>query len=511
MIQLWNKSLAARFIAIMLLALALSQGVSLLLFSTERDEALFRSAKAEFLSRSASVAKLLESTPPEMRRDILNASDTTYSRFWLTPDFPKDAAVWRKNAKQRMSEPLPTVQNIADSDNGGAAYDKIEVSAPQRAAVASGKISETPWTLLPPHAWPLSRNAKFLYLDHAYKMGVDTIGMGLTVQLADGTWLSTVLSKKMAGGFWTTRSLISLAVTAFIVSLGAAFIARGMTRPMRRLAVAAEALGRGESVPPLPEEGPHDIRHTTAAFNRMQASLQRFVEDRTRMLAAIGHDLRTPLTSLRLRAEFVSDDETREKMLTTLDELRHMTEATLAFSRDQAVEEPTRNVDLAALVQSLCDDLAELGNDVSFSAAPTTGYRCRADSLKRALRNLVENAVRYGERARVSVVPGAQTIAIVIEDDGPGVPVEDLERVFEPFFRLENSRNRETGGIGLGLSITRDIVRHHGGDIVLENTGRGLRASIVLPQAAPVGKERKTGKVEAVRRTIFRPANSPAE
>jgi signal transduction histidine kinase len=269
---------------------------------------------------------------------------------------------------------------------------------------------------------------------------------------------------------------------------------------MRRLAVAAEALGRGENVPPLPERGPDDIRQTSEAFNLMQARLQRFVEDRTRMLAAIGHDLRTPLTSLRLRAEFVSDDETREKMLSTLDELRHMTEATLVFSRDQAIEEQTRNVDLTALIDSLCEDLAEIGHDVSFAGAPKTSYRCRADSLKRALRNLIENAVRYGERARVSLLESPSVISIVIEDDGPGIPDGEVESVFAPFFRLEDSRNRETGGIGLGLSIARDIVRHHGGDISLVNTERGLRATIVLPQAVQTAADRKAGRPEAAAR-----------
>ncbi len=500
MIGLWNKSLAARFVAIMLFALALSQGISLLLFSTERDEALFKSAKAEFLSRSASIAKVLESTPPSVHGDILRASGTSYSRFWVTHDFPDDSAAWRRDAKARLIEPLPTVQKLANPSIGDDVRDGVAAAVPQTAGAAEDTTAAQPWVDLPPHAWPLSRSAKFLYLDQP-----NTMGMGLTVQLADGTWLNTAFSKKMVNGMWTSRSMISLAVTALIISICAAFIARGTTGPMRRLAVAAEALGRGENVPPLPERGPDDIRQTSEAFNLMQARLQRFVEDRTRMLAAIGHDLRTPLTSLRLRAEFVSDDETREKMLSTLDELRHMTEATLVFSRDQAIEEQTRNVDLTALVDSLCDDIAELGHDVSFAGAPKTSYRCRADSLKRALRNLIENAVRYGERARVGLQESPSAISIVIEDDGPGIPDGEVESVFAPFFRLEDSRNRETGGIGLGLSIARDIVRHHGGDISLVNTGRGLRATIVLPQTAQATADRKAEKPEIAARAPAAP------
>jgi signal transduction histidine kinase len=472
MIGLWNRSLTARFVAIMLLALALSQGISFLLFLDERGQALIKAAKTEFLSRSASVAQLLETTPPALQDDILSASATGYTRFWVSRDFPSDVSAWRFDALHRLAEPLPTVASLA-----GLPTVASTTPAPLPPPATAGIDSPQPtWTEMPPHAWPLSRPAKFLYL------GEDN-GMGLAVQLKDGSWLNTAFAKKLVNSMWTTQSIISLAVTAVILSICAAFIARGMTRPMRRLAVAAEALGRGESVTPLPESGPDDIRQTAEAFNLMQARLQRFVEDRTRMLAAIGHDLRTPITSLRLRTEFVTDDETREKMLSTLDELRAMTEATLAFSRDQATEEVTRNVNLTALVESLCDDLVELGHDVTCLEAPKIGYRCRADALKRAVRNLVENAVRYGERARVSLRSGAAAIEIVVEDDGPGIDTEAIERVFAPFFRLENSRNRETGGIGLGLSIARNIVRHHGGDVTLANTGNGLRATISLPHA----------------------------
>lgn len=481
MIGMWSRSLTARFVAIMLLALAFSQGVSFLLSMDERGQALNKAAKAEFLSRSASVAQLLESTPADVRADILRASGTSYTRFWVTPAFPSDATAWRIDAKQRLAEPLPTVAHLAAPGTTATSKPAIVPASTTRSdnGLMTAHAQELPsWVEMPAYAWPLERPAKFLNISDSY-------GMGLTVRLNDGSWLSSAFGKKIVNPMWSSQALLSLGVTALVLSISAAFIARGMTRPLRQLAVAAEALGRGEHVKPLPETGPDDIRHTSAAFNLMQARLQRFVEDRTRMLAAIGHDLRTPITTLRLRAEFVSDDETREKMLSTLDELRAMTEATLAFSREQATEEPTRNVDLTALVESLCDDLVELGNDVTFAEAPRIGYRCRADALKRAVRNLVENAVRYGERAHVSVVSNAAAIEIVVEDDGPGIPSDTMERVFAPFFRLEHSRNRETGGIGLGLSIARNVVRHHGGDVTLTNTGHGLRAVISLPHAAP--------------------------
>jgi signal transduction histidine kinase len=252
---------------------------------------------------------------------------------------------------------------------------------------------------------------------------------------------------------------------------------------LRRLAASAEAVGRGENVPPLPESGPDDIRKTTEAFNRMQARLFRFVEDRTRMLAAIGHDLRTPLTSLRLRAEFVNDPETHQRMLSTIDEMQSMTESMIALARGEATIEETRIVDLNALLGSLCDDLIDLGQPIHYRDTVKITYRCRPDGLRRAVRNLIENAVRYAGAAEVSIKQSSGSIELVIADRGPGIPEQMNEKVFAPFFRLENSRSRETGGVGLGLSIARAIARHHGGDITLSPNEPGLRAVLSLPRA----------------------------
>ncbi|MDH3476380.1 MAG: ATP-binding protein [Rhodospirillales bacterium] len=263
------------------------------------------------------------------------------------------------------------------------------------------------------------------------------------------------------------------------------FLVRRMTRPLRALATAADNLGRGEEAPSLALSGPDEVRRTTRAFNAMRERIQRFVQDRTRMLAAISHDLRTPITTLRLRAEFIEDGETRDKIIETLDEMQRMTEAALAFARGEAAQEKTRQVDLAALVQSLCDDLAELGYDVVFSEAERTPYACRPLGLKRALRNLIENAATYGTRARVALRQTSAGLEVVVDDDGPGIPEEDLDRVFEPFFRLEESRSTETGGIGLGMAIARSIVRGHGGEITLKNrSGGGLRVLVTLPGEA---------------------------
>jgi signal transduction histidine kinase len=179
----------------------------------------------------------------------------------------------------------------------------------------------------------------------------------------------------------------------------------------------------------------------------------------------------------------VDDEETRTKILETLDEMERMTEATLAFAREEARREDTRTVDLAALVESLCEDLRDLDMDVTYAGPPSLLYPCRSVSLKRALRNLIENAVTYGQRARVTLAAADQEVSIAIEDDGPGISEADFERVFAPFVRLEESRSQETGGIGLGMAIARSIVRGHGGDITLANRPEGgLRVTIHLPR-----------------------------
>ncbi|MCK1736159.1 HAMP domain-containing protein [Bradyrhizobium sp. 138] len=466
MMSLWTRSLAARFICFTLLSLVLSQAIAFFISWDEHGQSIRKAAKGEILSRCASLARVLEATPQSLQIDILNASNTSSARYWISTDGLKDAAEWREDAWERLAQPLPRV-----SFPGHVPEVRSDFT---RNTANSSSATSSHWVDLKSEAWPLSRPAKFLYLD-------DTTGMGLAVQLANGTWLNTAFAKPAQDGFWTSKSSLALGLSALSLSIIAVFAARGIAQPLRRLAVAADALGRGQEIVPLPETGPDDIRRTAEAFNRMQARLHRFVDDRTKMLAAIGHDLRTPLTSLRLRAEFVRDEDIREKMLSTLSEIQTMTEATLAFAREDATAENTRSVELSALVESLCHDLAELGHDVSFSNGQKIGYSCRPDALRRACRNLIENAIRYGERARVSLGRRADNIEIIVSDDGPGIPDSAREQVFTPFFRIENSRNRETGGVGLGLSIARTIVRHHGGDIVLTNGPKGLYAVISLP------------------------------
>ncbi len=280
--------------------------------------------------------------------------------------------------------------------------------------------------------------------------------------------------------------------TAFIVmtALGAVMVVwavRQLMAPVRTLADAAERLGRDViNAPNLPETGPTEIRTAAVAFNTMASRIRRFVQDRTFLLTAIGHDLRTPITRLKLRAEYMEDDEQRMKMLADLDEMESMVAATLAFGRDVAASEAVVRMDLAVLLRTILDEAAdgdpEHAQALSYRGPEHLPVQARPLSLKRALTNLVGNALKYGDAARVSLAtPQARLVQIDIEDDGPGIGAADSEFVFEPFRRLETSRNRETGGSGLGLSIARNIIRAHGGDISLSSQAKGLRARVTLP------------------------------
>jgi signal transduction histidine kinase len=263
---------------------------------------------------------------------------------------------------------------------------------------------------------------------------------------------------------------------------------RRAARPLGALAVAAERLGTDIAAPPIAEKGPREVRLALHAFNEMQGRLQRVVHDRTQMLAAISHDLRTPITRMKLRAELVEDLEQRAKMIADLDEMEAMVAATLSFARDDPAREPLIRLDLAALLQSLCADAVACGAEVRYEGPARLVFTGRATALKRAFANLIDNAVKYGGACRVTAMEAATAtekngvVVVTVEDDGPGIPETERERVFEPFYRIETSRSRATGGVGLGLSVVRGAVRAHGGDITLANRPEGgLRATVTLP------------------------------
>jgi signal transduction histidine kinase len=276
--------------------------------------------------------------------------------------------------------------------------------------------------------------------------------------------------------------IISMALMGAIVLAVSAWAVRRVTAPLGLLAGAADRLGRDVAAAPLAETGSAEMQRAARAFNRMQQRLRRLIESRTQMLAALSHDLRTPLTLLRLRTEEVADAAERDKMLATIGEMDEMIGSTLAFARDEVQAEPRRKVDIAALLASVVDDMADAGLPVTMTAAAPTIHDCQPAALKRALTNLLDNAVKYGKCARAAIANTGGGGEITIDDDGPGIPEAELAKVFQPFYRVEDSRNRDTGGTGLGLAIAQAIVQAQGGELTLANRpGGGLRATIKLP------------------------------
>ncbi len=291
---------------------------------------------------------------------------------------------------------------------------------------------------------------------------------------------------------WHSRTFLAafLLMTAAAAAL-AWWAVRRLMAPVRDLAAAAERLGRDVNAPALPEAGPVEVASAARAFNTMAARIRRFVDDRTFLLTAIGHDLRTPITRLKLRAEWMQDADQRHKMLADLDELERLVAATLAFGRDTVSNEPPVALDLAVLLRTVLDEAADArpgsGAHLAYAGPEHFTVRARSVALKRAFANLVGNALAYGGSAHVTLrAPNARppggTVIVRVEDSGLGLPPDQLERVFEPFHRVETSRSRKTGGTGLGLPIARNVLRAHGGDVILANRPEGgLAATVTLP------------------------------
>lgn len=308
----------------------------------------------------------------------------------------------------------------------------------------------------------------------------------VSMRLPDGSWVNVSLvawSPRIPDGHGTLLSTSLMAVGAALVAV---LLVRWLTRPLSAFAAAADGFYRSRAFTPVPETGPREVRALASAFNEMQRRISRLIDDRTQALAAVSHDLKTPLTRLRFRTEEIGDDAVRASIAADLDEMERMLDQTLAYLRGDRADEEVRPVDLAAILGTIADDMTDAGRPVALDGDRAAIVAGRRLALKRAFGNLVDNAVKYGGRARVSVGDGDQAVRVRIEDDGPGIPDADLERVLQPYVRLERSRNSATGGFGLGLTIADSIVAGHGGRLVLRNgPGGGLVAEVELPKAGP--------------------------
>ena len=306
----------------------------------------------------------------------------------------------------------------------------------------------------------------------------------LSVELRDGSWVVFTALKRVWGVERPTRIGIGLALLTISIIAVTAVATYQLSRPIKKFTEALRRFGADPRASPIPETGPRELRASIGAFNAMQAQIQTFVEDRTTMLAAISHDLRTPLTKMRLRGEFVEDEEQRARLFGDVDDMQVMVESALAFFRDDFQDEETTPFDLPELLRTIADDYSDQGHEVRYAGTERLVFRGRPFALKRAFANLVDNAVKYGQAPELELACLEQRIVVSVRDRGPGIPPESVEQVFAPFFRLERSRNRATGGVGLGLTSARAVIRAHGGKIDLCNRiGGGLEVQVTLQGA----------------------------
>jgi signal transduction histidine kinase len=305
----------------------------------------------------------------------------------------------------------------------------------------------------------------------------------IDLQLQDGTWIAVTEPGRELATARRARNVVVLAIGLASIAGLSLLAARMIIRPLQHLAAAADRLGREREFTPVSKPEVPELDAIADSFNEMQQRLKRFVDERTHMLAAISHDLRTPLTRLRLFAEFVKDQQQRALVLNDIGEMEQMLRESLAFASDEARREPHSRVDLAALLISLCDTVSDAGGQACYEGPDHAQLPCQPVAIRRAFANLIDNACKYGKQAEVRLSEHADLIEVTIADRGPGIPTHQVELAFTPFRRLESSRNRESGGVGLGLAIARDVFHGHGGSITLEaNQPAGLLVRVRLPK-----------------------------
>jgi signal transduction histidine kinase len=305
------------------------------------------------------------------------------------------------------------------------------------------------------------------------------------IRLSAGDWLRIQGNAPTEIFAWPWHLLANLGLMLGAVIVLVWFAARTTVKPLTDLARAARDLGEDLRRAPLAEDGPSEVRQAAHAFNAMQLRIRHDIEERERFLAAVSHDLKTPVTRLRLRSELLGDTELRQRFLHDLDDMQDLLGGALDFLQGKAAEEAMQPVDLAAMAESLADDFTAAGGTVTLQESESLRVVARPRALRRAFANLIDNALKYGGCADISLSAANGELLIAIADDGPGLPEGELERVFEPFYRIETSRNRSTGGVGLGLAIVRQIADSHGGTVSLENRAEGgLRAVLRLPLVA---------------------------
>ncbi|WBO20736.1 ATP-binding protein [Sphingomonas abietis] len=443
------RSLAGRLAFFFVVAVAFAQLVAFLLFTHETSRLDRAAVRTRLGDQVETLIRLVDALTPDDAAKALAIYDTPRHRY----------AIGRQaSVSIAMIEPetVPLGRNISRRTGGAATEVRLALGE------ADAGTLDT----------PLSNAAQ-------------GEALLMSARLRDGRWINAAFPPRDRAPSWMRMAIYQIVASIVAVLVVAALSRRSIVRPMAALADMARRIGQGATVPVLPETGPEELRVLTTAFNMMQARLHASVVDRTQMLVAIGHDLRTPIASLWLRAEMMEETDLRAAMIATIIQMRDMVEAALNFAKADAGSYVFQALDLVGIVDSVAGDYRALGFGVTLNMPAAVPFVGDSAMLRRAIDNLVGNAIRYGESAEVTVFEDGDRVVIRVEDDGPGIPEARMEDVFKPFNRLEDSRSVDTGGTGLGLAVVRSVVRIHGGSIALKNRQKnGLSAEISVPYSA---------------------------
>jgi signal transduction histidine kinase len=428
------RSLFGRLVLVMTAGLLSAQIISVTLHLVERQRTVARSASEEIAGRVAAIYRALDSQAGSARGQLALLLTSTDLAASIEP---------------------------AGSDLSGDRKESAAFMTILRQALRPGVLVEARSTP---------------------QLGV--LALDLRLKLTDGNWLHVRGAAAPHMFAWPTHLFANLAVMLLSLSCLSWFAVRAVTRPLGELARAASGLGNDINRAPLAETGPTEVAAAAQEFNLMQARLRASIDARARFLAAVSHDLKTPITRLRLRAEMLDDTPVREKFAADLKEMEDLVNSALGFLRGESVDEPLRPVDVNALVESVVDDFVEAGADLIIETGIDIRLDARPHGLRRCLSNLIDNALKYGvDEVEVAIAANSERVDILIRDRGPGLAHAEIEKVLEPFYRVESSRNRETGGSGLGLAIARQIAHAHGGELTLANRqGGGLEVRLCLPR-----------------------------
>ncbi|WP_349344021.1 HAMP domain-containing sensor histidine kinase [Marinobacter sp. MMG032] len=468
--RLWPRRAGGQLALLLILVLLVAQVITIVILAGERQGALRSAGLEHVLQRVSDGYTLADTTDPERQERILRALSSPTLRLsidsepYLTED---QASGMTRRLAGELGLPVEQVRTAMEADEDDCRPDRDDHRKRERHDDEDDEH----------HEYEEHRDDD----DHRDERHECPPVLGVSLAMSSGQWFNAQARPPAPSWLWLKATLTSVGITAVLLTLTLLLAVRRILRPMNELSRATHAFGRGEKVR-ISEKGPEDVREVTRAFNQMQDQVGRAQEDRARLLAALAHDLRTPITSMRLRVEMLPEGEDRDRLLDALREMQHLAEATLDFIRGSTTEQH-RRYDLATLLDSLCGDLQEMGLAVHCQDSPRCVLQGQPEAVKRALRNLIENAVNYGEQADVTLATTDTEAVVTIVDQGPGIPEVERERVFEPFYRLEQSRSRETGGAGLGLAIARTLIRGMGGDIHFDAgpDGKGLKVSVTLP------------------------------